>query len=85
MVTISKWGVRVPYGSPRSEEERRARHKALYGSDVEPPASRGMLGPGEASVDDWAPENIAPFPLPPAIVPKWLARQVAGAGRKVKE
>lgn len=73
----------MPQGVPRSEVERRARHKARYGAESEPPARRGMLGPEEASLDDWAPEFVAQFPLPPAVVPKWLARKVEGTGRKV--
>lgn len=73
----------MPGGIPRSEAERRARHKARYGSDAEPPARRMLMGPEESSMDDWAPEFVAEFPLPPAVVPKWLARKVAGTGRKL--
>ncbi len=30
------------YGRPRTEAERRARHKALYGEDVLPPRGTGL-------------------------------------------
>lgn len=81
---LIEWRVgNMPEGTPRTEEERRARHQELYGAGSEPPAQRQGMGPPTPSPDDWAPELVVQFPLPPVIVPKFVARQMFGTGRRL--
>ena len=65
----------------RTEAERAARHKALYGG--KPPAERRRLGPRMETLPEvirsWLP---CEFPGPP--IPRWAAVKMRGAGRRLK-
>ena len=68
----------MPFGTPRTEAERFARHMQRFGT--EPPAERMGLGPVMESPAEtlwaWMPD----FPIP---IPRWIAVKVFGAGRRL--
>ena len=75
----------MPFGTPRSEAERFARHMERFGT--EPPAVRQRLGPTTETPAEalwaWLPD----FPVangqfrPP--LPRWLNARLFGAGRRL--
>jgi hypothetical protein len=77
----------MPFGIPRSAEERRQRHKRLYGEETEPPAKRRARGPSMETPREilWAWLPDAPFANgrwnPP--FPRWLNAKLFGAGRRL--
>ncbi|RLF60555.1 MAG: hypothetical protein DRN25_02395 [Thermoplasmata archaeon] len=77
----------MPLGIPRTEEERRERHKRIYGEGNEPPEKRLGLGPKYESLNEvlWdllpaMPGEFGKFTLP---LPRGLARKLYGGGRKI--
>ena len=78
----------MPFGVPRSESERLARHQSIFGADTLPPEIRQRLGPSMSTLAEvlW---SIAPcFPIvngqwyPP--IPRFLAAKIWGAGRRLE-
>jgi len=75
----------MPFGTPRSEAERFARHMERFGT--EPPAERQRLGPVMESPSEvlWAWLPDAPMVngkfMPP--LPRWLNAKIFGAGRRL--
>jgi len=72
----------MPFGTPRTSEERAKRHAEIYGEGNLPPAVRKRLGP----VMETLPEVIWSFlpalpPDPP--IPRFLAVKMRGAGRRL--
>lgn len=64
----------------RTEAERAARHYALYGT--EPPAERRMLGPRMGTTAEYIRSWLPCMPPGPP-VPRWMAVQTRGAGRRL--
>jgi len=78
----------MPFGVPRSPEERAKRHAEIYGEGAVPPEVRKRLGP----VMETLPEIIfANLPAPPIgpdgkfqlPLPRWLIVKMRGAGRRL--
>lgn len=72
----------MPFGVPRTEEERLKRHQEIYGAGEFPPEVRKRLGPVMESIPEviwsWLP---ALPPDPP--IPRWAAVKMRGAGRRL--
>jgi len=78
----------MPFGVPRTLEQRLARHKTIFGSDTLPPEIRQRLGPSMST-----PAEIlwSWLPAPPAgpdgklqpPLPRWLIVKMRGAGRRL--
>lgn len=75
----------MPFGEPRDEVERVARHTEFYGGP--PPTQRLGLGPkGESlagKVWDVLPALPGEMGLTTLPLPRFLARKVKGSGRRV--
>jgi len=78
----------MPFGKPRTSEERAKRHEEIYGKGELPPVVRKRLGP----VMETLPEIIwANLPAPPIgpdgkfqlPLPRWLIVKMRGAGRRL--
>ena len=73
----------MPFGVPRTDEERAKRHAEIYGAEsVQPPVRQG-LGPVMETIPEviWAWLPAFPPDLP---VPRWAAIKVRGAGLRLK-
>jgi len=74
----------MPFGVPRTEEERLKRHQEIYGTSEFPPEVRKRLGPVMESIPEviwsWLP---ALPPDPP--IPRWAAVKMRGAGHRLPE
>jgi len=78
----------MPFGKPRSQAERLARHQSLYGSDTLPPEIRQKLGP---TMETPAEVIWSWLPAPPTgpdgkfqpPLPRWLIIRMRGAGRRL--
>jgi len=64
----------------RTEEERAARHRALYGG--EPPAERKRLGPRMETMPEFI-RSWLPCEPPGPPLPRWMAVKMRGAGRRL--
>jgi len=77
----------MPFGIPRTSQERLTRHQSLYGSDTLPPEIRQKLGPSMSAPAEvvWAFLPCLPFVngkfYPP--IPRFLAAKIYGAGRRL--
>ncbi len=78
----------MPFGVPRTEEERLKRHQEIYGPGEFPPAVRKRLGP----VMETLPEVIFSWlPAPPTgpdgkfqpPLPRWMIVKMRGAGQRL--
>ncbi|MBA7584835.1 hypothetical protein ES708_26798 [subsurface metagenome] len=78
----------MPFGRPRTEEERLKRHQEIYGAGELPPEVRRRLGP----VMETLPEVIFSWlPAPPTgpdgkfqpPLPRWMIVKMRGAGRRL--
>jgi len=78
----------MPFGVPRTEEERLKRHQEIYGAGEFPPEIRKGLGP----VMETLPEVIFSWlPAPPTgpdgkfqlPLPRWMIVKTRGAGRRL--
>ena len=72
----------MPFGIPRSDEERTTRHKSLFGEGSEPPLDRLGIGPKDMGIPEEIydllpalPLEFGPLTLP---VPRGLMRSIAG-------
>jgi len=78
----------MPLGIPRTEEERRERHKRIYGEGSEPPFERLRLGPKHENIKeviwDILPALPGEFGAATLPIPRGMARKIYGAGRKLK-
>lgn len=78
----------MPFMRPRSEAERLARHRSIYGEETLPPEVRRRLGPSMQTPAEilwaWLPTwPVGPdgkFQLP---LPRWLTVKMRGAGRRL--
>lgn len=73
----------MPFGVPRTDEERAKRHAEIYGAESVPPPVRQGLGPVMETIPEviWA--WLPAFP-PDIPVPRWAAIKVRGAGLRLK-
>jgi len=60
----------MPYGTPRTEEERRARHAMIYGTETTMPAVRmgRGVGAGERLPPEYSPDDETLFPPLAAVI-----------------
>ncbi len=72
----------MPFGVPRSPEERAKRHQEIYGEGQLPPAVRRGLGPVMESIPEVIWSWLPAFPPDPPI-PRWAAVKMRGAGRRL--
>ena len=78
----------MPFGIPRTDEERRIRHEDIYGPGTSPPRVRRGLGPSTSNLSEtigsWMPSPIkgpdGKFQLP---LPKWATVRMRGSGRRL--
>jgi len=78
----------MPFGAPRAESERLARHQSIYGADTLPPEIRQRLGPSMSTpaevIFSWLPAPPTgpdgKFQLP---LPRWILVKMRGAGRRL--
>lgn len=78
----------MPFGTPRTEEERAKRHTEIYGAGEFPPEVRRRLGPVMETLPEvifsWLPAPpVGPdrkFQLP---LPRWMIVKMRGAGRRL--
>lgn len=72
----------MPFGVPRTPEQRAKRHAEIYGEGELPPEVRKRLGPVMETIPEiiwsWLP---ALPPNPP--IPRWAAVKMRGAGRRL--
>ena len=73
----------MPFGVPRSPEERAKRHAEIYGEGAVPPAVRRGLGPVMETIPEIIWSWLPAFPPDPPI-PRWAAVKMRGAGRRLK-
>ncbi|MBA7707051.1 hypothetical protein ES703_115912 [subsurface metagenome] len=72
----------MPFGVPRSPEERAKRHQEIYGEGQLPPAVRRGLGPVMETIPEIIWSWLPAFPPVPPI-PRWAAVNMRGAGRRL--
>ena len=72
----------MPFGVPRSAEERAKRHAEIYGEGELPPEVRKRLGPVMETVPEVIWSWLPAFPPDPPI-PRWAAVRMRGAGRRL--
>lgn len=64
----------------RTEAERLARHRTLYGGEA--PAERKRLGPRMETMPEFI-RSWLPCEPPEAPIPRWLAVKMRGAGQRL--
>ena len=72
----------MPFGVPRTSEERAKRHAEIYGAESIPPVVRKGLGPVMESIPEVIWSWLPAFPPDPPI-PRWAAVKMRGAGRRL--
>jgi hypothetical protein len=72
----------MPFGTPRSEEERAKRHAEIYGAGELPPEARRRLGPVMETIPEIIWSWLPAFPPDPPL-PRWAAVKTRGAGRRL--
>jgi len=80
----------MPFGVPRTGEERLKRHQEIYGAGEFPPEVRRRLGPVMETLPEiiWA--NLPASPIGPdgkfqPPLPRWAIVKMRGAGRRLPE
>lgn len=79
----------MPFGLPRTEIERLARHQSIFGADTLPPEVRQRLGPSMSTPAEVLWSNLPAWPIGPdgrwqPPLPRWLVVKMRGAGRRLR-
>jgi len=72
----------MPFGVPRTSEQRAKRHAEIYGEGAVPPAVRQRLGPVMETIPEVIWSFLPAFPPDPP-VPRWMAVKMRGAGLRL--
>lgn len=80
----------MPFGVPRTLEQRLARHQSIFGADTLPPEIRQKLGPSMSTPAEVAWSWLPASPIGPdgkfqPPLPRWAIVKMRGAGRRLSK